>query len=361
MSKESLEAILRSIDTSLAQYLRKDEAVLDVIPDGEEFARVRREVVENGFVTSLYLAGMGALIPADALVWLGMFGNGLDGDYSGGSLDPSRGVWEFSRFELPSGQQLTVPPLTIIRCLGDVIIDGTILVSTWGTAMVGSGQPGWGMNGGRSGVFFEGGGGGGNGGAGGSGGSSSYTTVRASGGPAAPLGFFFPGGGGGSGAGGIVGANETCFPGSGGPGGGALMIVARGEIIVRGSIVANGGNGSNANTIGGSAMAAGGGGGGAGGSVFLRSAQRVIISGSISANGGRGGSGVSQVSYESAGGGGGGGGGWVHIVSPRVESLGTISVSGGAGVMDGLAGESGKVVVEVRDIFPFFSEVVRVR
>lgn len=362
----SLEAILRSVDTSLADYLRKDQAVLDIIPDGEVYARVRREIVNQGLVTALYAASMGSLIPADALVWLGMFGNGGDGDYMGGSLDLARAVWEFARFELPAGQNLTVAPLTIIRSQGDVIIDGTLTVKNWGDISR-PGQPGYGISGGTSGEFFEGGGGGGGGGAGGDGGRSNWQP-QTQGGPAIPVGFFFPAGGG---AGGASGKKDDttatdCLGGYGGVGGGALMIVAKGNIIIRGSIICNGASGTNATTTGGVAPAAGGGGGGAGGTVLLRSAAGVVISGTISARGGSGRNGVTAVSTRQAGGGGGGGGGTVHVIARKVDSAGTVDVSGGAAGLgtqssyNGFAGSTGQVIIEVRDLFPFLAEQLKI-
>jgi hypothetical protein len=68
--------------------------------------------------------------------------------------------------------------------------------------------------------------------------------------------------------------------GSGGNGGGGIIIIARGEIIVSGSITCNGNNGS----VG----TAGDGGGGSGGCIILYALKGITNTGTITANGGTG-------------------------------------------------------------------------
>ncbi len=84
------------------------------------------------------------------------------------------------------------------------------------------------------------------------------------------------------GAGGGAGGGDG---GAGGGGGGALQILAA-DIVVSGSILADGGDGADA----GSGCSSGGGGGGAGGMIWLHG-ESVLVSGSLSATGGSGGTG----------------------------------------------------------------------
>ena len=91
----------------------------------------------------------------------------------------------------------------------------------------------------------------------------------------------------------LDGAGE---PGSlGGAGGGIIKIISGGDIIIDGSIIANGENGADSTNLGGA------GGGGAGGSIYLQAAGDIRINGIVTTIGGTGGS-------ASAGGGNGGNG-----------------------------------------------------
>lgn len=146
--------------------------------------------------------------------------------------------------------------------------------------------------------------------------------------------------------------------GLGGPGGGAVYLLAKTAVRVTGTISANGGGGA------GGKMQSGGGGGGAGGLIFL-AAPEVVHRGLLTANGGGGGEGGYLVTNDGApgadgaptltsaaggnsslaaghggaggatnytapteaggssshgGGGGGGGVGWVRAVSDKVVS-----------------------------------------
>ncbi len=117
---------------------------------------------------------------------------------------------------------------------------------------------------------------------GGGGGGGSYGV--------ADLSRIYFGAGGGSG-----GRHDSFSPGTGGSGGGILLIISS-RINNNGSILSNGGNGGNGSTY------SGGGGGGAGGSLLL-SAAAITNTGLISAEGGSGGNGY----YGNPGGAGGDG------------------------------------------------------
>ena len=111
----------------------------------------------------------------------------------------------------------------------------------------------------------------------------------------------------------------------GGEGGGSLEIVALGNVVVSGTINANGRNGVNPQT--GSIMGTGGGGGGV---VVIIGKSSLQVSGTISVTGGNGSNGWSSLATVIEGGGGGGGGGIVHLLSSTTPvTTGTIAVSGG--------------------------------
>ncbi len=113
-----------------------------------------------------------------------------------------------------------------------------------------------------------------------------------------------------SGSGGGAGADV------GGSGGGSIILVVGGDILVDGTISANGANGVNS-----------GSGGGSGGGIWLL-AQSIEGGGSISANGGAG----------EPFAGGGGGGGRVAIYATNNNFLGTLVAQGGMGPVSGGAG-----------------------
>jgi hypothetical protein len=151
--------------------------------------------------------------------------------------------------------------------------------------------------GGGNGYGGGGGGGGGFGSTGGNGGQAgdaTNLTGRAAGGNAAAAGFTplrasCPGRKGASGPDAMVG--------SAGAAGGTIQITARDEIMVSGSIRANGSGGGGAASVNmpscGGPCGAGGGGGGAGGTIFLE-APMVTFTGTtrLCANGGSGGGGA---------------------------------------------------------------------
>lgn len=108
---------------------------------------------------------------------------------------------------------------------------------------------------------------------------------------------------------GMAGGVGQKIKGTGGNGGGYLMLIAP-EIVIDGEILADGLQGENS------------GGGGAGGKIVILG-NKVMIKGKISAIGGSGG--TSQIQ------GAGGGGGGVIIVSKGYENLGKIVLNGGQG------------------------------
>lgn len=135
------------------------------------------------------------------------------------------------------------------------------------------------------------------------------------------------------------------IPGSGGPGGGGLIIEVAGTITIipaatpantRPAIVADGGNGTNGTVSSGTASASGGG-AGSGGLVKLSSLVSITFNAGpnpnlcIATRGGQGGNGATTGSgSEGAGGGGGGGGGWIVLTAPIVDSAGGgVSVAAG--------------------------------
>ena len=84
------------------------------------------------------------------------------------------------------------------------------------------------------------------------------------------------------------GAQGANGPATGGPGGGAVYLVARGNLFINGILTASGGGGS-----GGNASKGGGGGGGSGGMIVLHAGHLIINGGAqIFANGGGGGGGA---------------------------------------------------------------------
>lgn len=122
-----------------------------------------------------------------------------------------------------------------------------------------------------------------------------------------------------TGSGGARGAGVRCNAGTGGRGGGGIVIKSYGNITVNNpaSILANGANGGSGSATSGNSSnyGIGGAGGGSGGVIVLDAAGDIHIKGAanISAQGGSGGSGRYSGGGGSASGGGGGGGGEVVI------------------------------------------------
>lgn len=120
------------------------------------------------------------------------------------------------------------------------------------------------------------------------------------------------------------GSGHVTVNNSGGEGGGALALLAQGNISVPGTgqINANGNNGVT-NTAG-VVVDVGGPGGGAGGLVVVIARGSVTVGGLIRANGGNGGTGLNPNGGTNGGGGGGGGGGGIV----QLASSGPISITG---------------------------------
>ena len=254
------------------------------------------------------LVGTVPLVDAAAII-----SDGTDGPFNGGgalNLDAD-GIFNFTTITVPEGLTLSfVPNLdntpVILAATGDVTINGTISVSAGhfsGVPGPGGGSGGAaGANGaipGESGSGPAGGPGGppsgGIGNAGGGGAMATdglQATSRTGGNPAPGAGAIgFPGPSGGSGGGGGSGGwffGVGLGGGVGGGAGGGLLITTPGDIIVNGSILANGGHAGwgFANVF----AFAGPGGGGSGGNVILEGAGVSLgASAVISAIGGAGG------------------------------------------------------------------------
>ena len=177
----------------------------------------------------------------------------------------------------------------------------------------GTGGP---ANAGGGGPIGGGGGGGANGGAGGAGSGDPGVPHGGAGGAAVGIdpGWLRAGGGGG-------GAQQPSGqePGSmGGVGGGIVLLRAAG-LVGTGSIVADGGAGTDGQAA--KKGASGGGGGGAGGTVVVSAGSSSLDGITVSAVGGEGGG------APKGQGGGGGGGGGVVLTSQKVAS---VDVDGGA-------------------------------
>lgn len=265
--------------------------------------------------------------------------NGLDGairvygDGSAGDLTVAASAaihtlatnLQFENVVIDSGQTLTVPSGTTIRCTGTFTNNGTITVETGAvggffntnnydaSATISARQPSRGLaiSAGLNAQIGDD-----NvallrlGGAGGGGLSAGLTDrlIRSD--------SWEAGSGGGA-----------SFSRFGGGGGGFLRVLCREGIVNNGAISADGADSTN------------GGGGGGGGIVLLASQQSVqnANSGSISVQGGDGGSANTASSS-----GGGAGGGILFLLAPTVSNTGSVVVSGG------VAGASGVVTANPR-------------
>ena len=217
----------------------------------------------------------------------------------------------FQNVTIENGSALIVPAGTTIRCTGDFVNRGIIIVRTNGkggyrsyTDSDASGS--WSYTGvpaspGDTGVSSQPG----------SSGTADFLSAG-SGGQGIPQavaasGFMnFRWGGGAS--------SGTRYAGN--PGGGLLKVQCQGEVRNEA--------GAEIRAIGYGAINIRGSGGGGGGIVVLASRQSVVNAGKIDVSGGRGG-----LSSNSIGAGGGGGGGIAILVAPQVTNTGTINVSGG--------------------------------
>lgn len=230
-------------------------------------------------------------------------GSGSDGPYTVSvNTVLKAGEHHFTSLTVAPGVTLTVEGFALIRCSGDVDIQGDVIVQAYqygggvvlgGPADNDGGQSGKGIGGGRGGLSSgSSGGGGGNGGRGGFGGIDGGT-----GGVVYPWRLQPFGSGGGAGQ-----ASPVATAGQGGMGGGGLVIVAAGLVTIGAvSVAANGGWGASATDAGG---------GGSGGSITIFSEASINSGASFEAKGGSGGIGTR--------GGGGGAGGYVILIAPSV-------------------------------------------
>lgn len=239
-------------------------------------------------------------------------GGGAFGDGTAGALNITTSTnWDtsfqsnlnFTTCNIASGQTLTVPSGTVIRCTGNFTNNGTIEVLPWvGGAKdtVGS-TPGISSERGQAKRA-----------------AATGTTIGLAWGTSRLRMLLNPGPEGGG-----NGDDGNGSPNEGGSGGGTLVVRAGGMLTNTGTIRANGGNA----VTPASAEDAAGGGGGAGGIIILASAS-TMSNGTLEADGGNG---VTSGQADDDHTGGGGGGGLIHLISSNASSVGgTISVDGGA-------------------------------
>ncbi len=131
----------------------------------------------------------------------------------------------------------------------------------------------------------------------------------------------YGGAGGAKGQTGITDLFAQRLGGNGGAGGGVIRIIAGGDIVVDGSIIANGGNGQSDDVSSVAPLLGGAGGGGAGGAIYLQSKGDITINGNITALGGSGGIGT-----DGGGNGGNGAKGRIRLddYDGMIENSGTI-------------------------------------
>ncbi|MGE0762152.1 MAG: hypothetical protein AB7N80_02625 [Bdellovibrionales bacterium] len=268
------------------------------------------------------------------------------GDVSGNIIRLDTSVYqtlELTRFQLDAGwtlQPIGNQPL-IVRVLGAVTIAGVIDCS---------GQNGEDQNGTPT-VAPAGGAGRCSGGAGGAGGTTTANGGNGSnGGPQIPNGVG-PGvdgptagvgatgtGSGGGGGGTYVpsrGVSDDSAAGLGATPGAAGFMVADNDFDYEGGGF-GGGGGSHYNAGAPAQNSAGAGGGGGGGLIWFTAVGDIVIEGSVLADGGDGGTGTSL-----AGGGGGGAGGSIAMFAGGDVILSTATVSADGGVGGGPAGRLG--------------------
>ncbi len=236
-------------------------------------------------------------------------GSGDEGDYNltTGTATLDRGFYYYKNFTVTAGATINISPFAKIFCSGDVNIAGTINVNFFAS---GGAVFQTSINNGPIGGLSGSGPGGGSGSSNQGGQAYNYA--------ATPYGS-----GGGSGF--ITLSTGSADIASGGKGGGGIWVEAAGSIVVTGSINARGESGKMGAVAG--VGSASGGGGGSGGLVLLSSLRsiNVAFSSQIDVRGGAGGNGIGN-----GDGGSGGGGGQVVLISPTINSIGTMLLSGGS-------------------------------
>jgi len=308
-----------------------DDSTLFV--EGDELLLLSQQGVEAGTWQAVYVS----LITGNRLSIEPV----LEADYSDSSVVLVQRIPHYDDVEIPSGATLTGDDwggagggVVVLRATGSVLIDGTLSADglglsggdgvygnstdcTQGDSSEGAGASGdTSANGGGGGCYPARGDNGDSGGGGGFGtegeGGTSYdgSTVTTGGetvGDAALSGWFLGAGGGGGSPDTESDGNGTGnYAGTGGDGGGLVVIWSATDITVAGRVSADGDDGDDGASDGGEV---GAGGGGAGGQIYLV-APSVTLGGDISAIGGEGGSSASHegLPYGSAFGGGGGDG-----------------------------------------------------
>jgi hypothetical protein len=244
----------------------------------------------------------------------------------------SSGTYYYKDFTVPSGVTITVDKLAKFYCSGNVLIQGTVNVSTWsnGARSIVAVTTGIGISGGTS---------------GGSPGSGAPNNSY-------PWGALPYGSGGSHGYALGSPANTTTATASitfssAGYGGGGLQIEAAGTISVTGTISVKGGDAEQPVIETGFARVSGNG-GGSGGLCYLASLKSVTLAASAVIDG-RGGNGSNAVRNLTGGetsgvnGGSGGGGGYIVLASPSINTTGsTLLLTGGAiGTSAGATGTIG--------------------
>jgi len=248
-------------------------------------------------------------------------GGTVTGDYIlDGSTATLGGEHFYDQFKIINGATLNVPQGEILRVHANYIeVDATSTINADGKGYAGGtgdaehGNDGFGMGSGSRGVYSGGyGGGGGGAGHNKNGGAGSYGTMAGAEGGAGGYSYggicrtgddtFYLGSGGGGG-----GGNGTDGGGNGGNGGGAVVLEcmytgSNTNVVINGTITANGDAGSN-----GAGAGCGGGGGGSGGTILIKGRNISIANGVLSIAAGDGGD------KGGTGGGGGGGGTGGHI------------------------------------------------
>lgn len=213
-------------------------------------------------------------------------------------------LYRYASFTVSASGKLTIkgslPALIVVD--GDVVIDGKIMAEPSATVTPPATCTKLDL-GTTTGNCTAGAGGGGYGAEGAGGGGTSATGGVANGNPKiTPLRFGCPGGKSGTPMP-VSNMNQTgAYPASGGPGGGAFAISAKGSIRLSNTatVVANGGGGAGGdahaggqapcNTMDSNSCDTGGGGGGSGGSIILEGTD-VNVMGAVCAVGGGGGAG----------------------------------------------------------------------
>lgn len=259
------------------------------------------------------------------------------------SIDTSvKSVFEFSTFALTAGHTLTATgsaPL-VIRVRGAAIVAGAIHLDG------GDGDPAIAASAGAGGNGGSGGGSGGRGGVqppspvdGANGEPRAGNSIGGGGGPNDPaLSGQREGGGGCNGPGATGGAlypasAATCPLG-------APQIADRFELAYftpdAGTLPGGaGGGGGGTRSLNAANAMNGAGGGGGGGALVFSAGGDLVLSGSVTANGGNGGDGALGTSdFGSSGGGGSGGSLWFQSAA-RISGAGALAVSGGIGGQDG--------------------------